>query len=103
MDRGFREGFMGGGRGGGGLDAGLGSGFGWWFGICLTLIAISLITLTVFTILNWRASHGSPGGDAGADADGAKALLDERLARGEIGPDDYTRRITAIRGGGPDG
>ncbi len=77
------------------MDHGLSSGFGWWFGICLTLMAIALITLTVFAIIAWfRRRNGAP---SPSGETGAKGVLDQRLATGEIGPDDYTRRLDVLR------
>lgn len=109
MDHGMRDQLMqgggpGGGRGGGwdggmhGMEAGLASGFGWWFGIALTLMAISLIVLTGYAVVAWHRGRGaSAGASPGPDPD-AKAVLDQRLVTGEIGPDDYTRRLGALRG-----
>ena len=107
MERGIRDQMMGGGpRGGGGghggWEAGLSSGFGWWFGICLTLIAISLVTLTVFAVLGWFRTRGGAGAGDEGDPD-ARATLDQRLATGEIGPDDYARRLAALRTSPPPG
>ena len=100
MDHGMRgEGMRGGWDGGfGGMEHGLSGGFGWWFGICLTLMAISLIVLTVYAVMAWhRGRGGSPAGGEASGSD-AKAVLDQRLATGEIGPDDYTRRLDTLRG-----
>lgn len=101
MERGMRDQMMGGGpRGGGGghggWEAGLSGGFGWWFGICLTLIAISLVTLTVFAVLGWFRKRGGAGASDEGDPD-VRATLDQRLATGEIGRDDCTRRLAALR------
>jgi len=109
MDHGMRDQMMqgggpGGGRGGwdggfGGMEHGLSSGFGWWFGICLTLMAISLIVLTVYAVMAWHRGRGASGESGEHDGAGdAKATLDQRLATGEIGPDDYTRRLDVLRG-----
>lgn len=110
MDHGMRDQLMqgggpGGGRGGGwdggmhGMEAGLSSGFGWWFGIALTLMTISLIVLTAYAVMAWHRGRGASGASGGDGPGGdAKAVLDQRLATGEIGPDDYTRRIDLLRG-----
>lgn len=105
MDHGFRDQIMQGGgpRGGGGwrgVEDGLSSGFGWWFGICLTLLTLALITLLVFYLLQWFRTRGASDGsiaaaNAAQDSD-ATAVLDRRLATGEIGPDDYTRRMAVL-------
>lgn len=109
MDHGMRDQMMqGGGPGGGarggwdggmhGMEGGLSSGFAWWFGICLTLMAISLIVLTVYAVMAWHRRRGGDAGTAGGGDGDAKAMLDQRLATGEIGPDDYTRRLAVLKG-----
>lgn len=109
MDHGMRDQMAQGGgpRGGGGgwdggmhgMEGGLSSGFGWWFGIALTLMTISLIVLAVYAVMAWHRGRGGSGGpaDDGQETD-ARAVLDQRLATGEIGPDDYTRRLDVLRG-----
>jgi uncharacterized membrane protein len=108
MDHGMRDQMMGGGgpgggRGGwdggyGGMEHGLSSGFGWWFGIALTLMTISLIVLAVYAVMAWHRGRGAAGDSGGGPDADAKAVLDQRLATGEIGPDDYTRRLNVLRG-----
>lgn len=71
------------------------SGGGWWLVALLVLVLIGLVTalLVVYLVRGGQAS-GEPGAtDRAAPGPGlARAILDERLARGDIDPDDYRDR-----------
>jgi putative membrane protein len=75
-----------------------GHGFGWgwmWFGgILLLLILAALIVLIV------RASTGGSAGRTGhlpsAPSSSARQIAEERLARGEITPDEFRQIARAL-------
>ena len=82
----------------GNWNDGMGSGNWWWFPMVIMMVAFwgGIIWLGV-TLLNRR--HTSPMYANGArpampTADG---ILSERLARGEIEPDEYRQRLGALR------
>ena len=65
-------------------------GWGMWWGMGLgTLILLVLIALLAWAIT--RAGRTEPPRPPAGKPD-ALQLLDERLARGDIEPDDYTQR-----------
>ncbi len=101
MDHGMRDQVLGGPGGGGwgGMEHGLSGGVGWWFALSLTFITLSLITLAVVAVMVWLRGRSAGGASPGGDPE-ARARLDQRLAAGEIGPDDYTRRLAMLRAGG---
>jgi len=69
---------------------------GW---IAMLVILILLIALAVvavwFFVTNARPQTG--GAPSQSLRPGAADLLDERLARGEISPDEYRERLAALR------
>jgi putative membrane protein len=68
----------------------------WW-----TMNALWLAFLVVIVLLAWRvATQGAGGRGAQGNAD-PKAILDARLARGEIDIEEYTARRAALRGEPP--
>jgi uncharacterized membrane protein len=74
-----------------------GNGFGWgwmWFGgVILLLILAALIILII------RAgTSGSParGGQLPSAPNGARQIAEERLARGEITPDEFRQVVRAL-------
>lgn len=67
------------------------SGWGMWLGMGIsTLILVVLIALLVWSISRIGRVEGAQAPAQAADR--ALGLLDERLARGEIEPDDYQQR-----------
>lgn len=84
---------------------------GWGFVMALGMLGVLvlLVALVVVAVV-WatRSSHaaatpppaGGAGGGGGGTA-GARAILDERLARGEIEPDEYRARLEALTSGSP--
>ena len=75
-----------------------GHGFGWgwmWFGgILLVLILAALIFLIVRASM--AGSAGSPGRVPPAAASSARQIAEERLARGEITPDEFRQIARAL-------
>lgn len=70
-------------------------GYGWigTLFMILTMVVFwgGLITVTVLLVRHW--------GHNGTGQDGARRILDERLARGEIDRDEYEQRSQALRAG----
>ena len=95
----------GGGYGGGGMDPGgfhgaMGHGGGgdWaqWLAIptlIFVIIAVALAAWSTYMLWKMRRDAAAP-----AASSGAEAVLATRLANGEIGADDYTRRMAVLRG-----
>lgn len=77
-------------------------GWGSWLVMSL-LILVILVAIVWGVFLIWRMTAG----DAGAGAAPGPAprtpedILAERLARGEIDPEEYRRRLDALQRGGP--
>lgn len=65
-----------------------------WFGALLMIITMILFwggLITVAVLLLRRADRQD------TDRDGARRILDERFARGDIDEDEYERRLRALR------
>jgi putative membrane protein len=81
-----------------------GGGGGW---VILLVIMILLIIIIVASAAVWlflaSARRRSGGTHPQSARPNAADLLDERLARGEIGPDEYRERLAALRERGPAG
>lgn len=75
---------------------GMGSVFGWVF---LLLILAGIAVLVVLAVR--LALGGDRGADRATDARGgrARAILDERYARGEIDSTEYDERVARLRDG----
>ena len=65
---------------------------GWWMMGVSSLIGLVIIVALVWVIVS--ISRGPSISAAGPDQ--ARALLDERFARGEIDTDEYNRRLNAL-------
>jgi uncharacterized membrane protein len=84
-------------------DHGFGDGFGRRHrdGGMLFFPLLLLIAVVVLLVVLWRGRH--PAAPASASASqasptlNAQAILADRLARGEISPDDYRAAITVLR------
>jgi putative membrane protein len=80
---------------------------GWGFAMALGMLGVLVLLVAVVVVaVVWatRSSHatGTPAASptAGTPAPGsAKQILDERLARGEIEPDEYRARLEALSSG----
>lgn len=68
------------------------NGWGWgWMGLMMIIGAILIATVVVVAIRSTAVNRDGTG------ADDAVAILDRRLARGEIDEDEYRRRRDALR------
>jgi putative membrane protein len=76
-----------------------GWGYNWgygWLGALMMIISMIVFwggLITIAVLLLRRLGHRDPG------QDGARHILDERFARGEIDRDEYEARIQALRAG----
>ena len=93
-----------GGRGGGGMD-GMHHGAGaldWAAWMTIPILIFVLIGVALAAYVAWKVWRtGALAGDATSGSSSAEAVLADRLATGEIGADDYTRRIAVLRGDPP--
>lgn len=71
-----------------------GMGAGWW--VFMVLFWVVLVALIVWAIV--RLSPRAGGGES-HEPDDAQAILDRRLARGEIDPETYATLRDTIRDG----
>lgn len=79
------------------MGMGTGMGWGWLFGLLLLAGVVTLIVLIVrLTADASRRSGGTQEPDAGRQR--ARAILDERYARGEIDTAEYEERLRSMRG-----
>ena len=62
----------------------------------LGVLALVIVAVALWQLWSSRRHRhtvtSTPAANLGGAISGARALLDERLARGEIEPDDYERR-----------
>lgn len=103
----------GGGGGFGGFDGGGmhgGGGLDWAAYMTIPILIFVLIGVALAAYVAWkmwkadRPAASATGAEAAQPTQvqkDAQAVLAERLATGEIGPDDYTRRMEALRPGSP--
>jgi putative membrane protein len=81
---------------------GYGSGWPLWADALMWLGMIALLGLLIWAVCAVGRSASRRRGDApGADASGPRRILDERLARGEIDAEEYTRLREALASGSP--
>jgi putative membrane protein len=76
------------------MDWDAGVGWGSWLIVCTTMLAFVAFIVVVVVAL----ARGSRGG-FGTGRPNAKEILDERLARGEIDVEEYTRRLDILSRG----
>ena len=82
-----------------------------------SLVFWILLVMAVFVVMRWSAlgrrphryqgygapgPYDQPGSPPGPGPVMAEQILAERFARGEIGEDDFWRRMTTLRAGRPD-
>ncbi|MCR8671429.1 SHOCT domain-containing protein [Agrococcus sp. HG114] len=70
----------------------------WWMwipGMLITLVIIAGIVVAV--VLSLRGARPGAPGAQGFDA--ARSILEERLARGEIGPEQFRELLEALEAG----
>lgn len=79
----------------------------WWMLVMMVLMAAFWIGLAWVVVTALRRPHGLVGGGGGGGTTDVtrppatvrptpRDILDERLARGEIEPDEYRRRLDAL-------
>ncbi len=74
-----------------------GGGGHWWWALLGFVGMVAFWGLIIWAV--WYFVTGlSRRPDTGPGTDGAKRILDERLARGEIDAEDYRRLLTLMRG-----
>ncbi|MFC5177700.1 hypothetical protein [Nocardioides taihuensis] len=74
------------------------------FGLLLVLVAVVVVAVVWASRTTQTTSAPPPsttGSQASESPGGARAILDERLARGEIEPEEYRARLEALTSGGP--
>ncbi len=65
-------------------------GGGWWiWGTLMMIVAIAVVALVVWLIVNPRADDGRSGS--------ARDILSERYARGEIDSEEYEERLKKLQ------
>ncbi len=87
-----------------------GGGWAWWQAGLMWIVMIAFWALLVWAIYalvtnftrrpDQPGPNGQPGSGGQPQPGGARRILDERLARGEIDPDEY-RRLREVLEGGP--
>jgi putative membrane protein len=75
-----------------------GSGTPWWSWLIACISMLVFWGLVIWVI--WYVAAHSTRTERGPREGGPDRILDERLARGEIGTDEYTRLRDTIRGNG---
>ena len=75
-------------------------------GFMFFFLLLMLIAVAVLLVVLWRGRHpvtpvGGPPVPPVSPTLNAQAILADRLARGEISPDDYRAAITVLREGPP--
>ncbi len=78
-------------------------GYGWFFGPLFMILTIVLIVAAVVLVLRWLGIAGPGAGASGSGGSvGARPdpldILKERLARGEITPEEYEERKRLLGG-----
>ena len=73
-----------------------GSGHWWWWVIGLVVLVL-LVVAIVALFTRWPAGSASRQVAPEAQRSSAEHVLADRLARGEIDPDEYRRRRDALR------
>jgi putative membrane protein len=81
-----------------------GGGWAWWQAGLMWIVMIAFWALLIWAvyalITNVTRRPGQPGPGGQPQPGDARRILDERLARGEIDPDEY-RRLREVLEGGP--
>lgn len=71
-----------------------GTGWSWWAASLMWLGMIAFWGVVIWAV--YALITSASGRDNGDTGDQARHILDERLARGEIDPDEYRRRLGAM-------
>jgi putative membrane protein len=80
-----------------------GAGWAWWQAGLMRLAMIAfwvLLIWAVYALVTGVMRRAGEPGQAGQQPGDARRILDERLARGEIGAEEY-RRLREVLDGGP--
>lgn len=75
-----------------------GDGWSWWIAGTMTVMMVALIVLAVWALMGLVRGGAIFGGAAAREAEDARAVLDRRLAAGEIDIEEYRRRRAALDG-----
>ena len=79
-----------------------GTHWGLWIVMILAMLAFfGILAWAVVTIIRQRDGQRLGVAQSGSGSPDPLQILDERLARGEIEIDEYTRRRDLLRGAGP--
>lgn len=73
----------------------------WWAWIPMSVMMIAFWGAVAWAVVALVRRSGEPGGEAGPPARTPEAILQDRLARGEIDVGEYEERLQAIRGASP--
>jgi putative membrane protein len=71
------------------------NGAGWFLTLLLAILLVAAIVALVAYTTN-RAKPAAPAATRAPDEGQARRILDERLARGEIAPEEYRERRQAL-------
>lgn len=80
---------------------GYGMGWGWLIGLLLLLAVAALVVLVVRSFTSAPPGSTPHQGPPVAPRSPARAIAEERLARGEISPDEYREIVRALDEGPP--
>lgn len=74
---------------------------GWWMAlgwlIVLVILAVIAVAVVIAVLRSQQGAHPISGGAGRARAADPEQILAERLARGEIEPDEYRTRLRTLR------
>ena len=73
-----------------------GDGSGWGWGVLMMVLVLLAVVVVVWLVVRSTQSTAAAGPPADANFR-ARELLGERLAKGEIGPEEYQERISQLR------
>jgi putative membrane protein len=77
-------------------DGHMNNGLGWFIALMLVLLVLAAIAaLVVYLTTRGKPSSPPPAASSNEESS-ARRILDERLARGEIAPDEYRERRQAL-------
>lgn len=78
---------------------GFDGGWGWWWAIAMILLWVVVIAAIVWLVrsLAGRDDRSDRGRDSAPGESRARAILDERYARGDISTEEYRERREALR------
>ena len=71
------------------------NGWGWTMMVVWSIVWVGFVAVAAWVAVTW-ARGGSRGSAPPQPPRTARELLDERLARGDIDPDDYNRRRATL-------